>query len=271
MSEPICPFCNKEVRKTSRECPQCHIKYHPNCWQQIRFCLTCSCENTDQKDESSKRGKRSRTKAKEAVTFDHEQFFKQYSNYFVIPGSTIPILSIFLFLFRSSSFFYLELAFLGAFLYIIGYGLNNFTSCKNIVSPSTKSIRREITILGLKRSYKLLSFDEIASFRLEGFQNFKGDQKGVPSYFYNAFHVVVITKHGLHIPLSNDIRTDKDSNFIIGEEYEFAGLLPLAKKAGETVGVEVYIAPNIQPFRLFPLFIKTALISLILLFIGLFL
>ena len=267
----MCPFCNRPVQKSPQECPQCHVSYHPNCWRQVRYCLTCSLENPERAQRLVGSTERARPKASEAVTFTYDEYIKSLGPYFTVPGRAIPAIGIFLFLFRKASYSYLLLVIFGLFAYLLGYLIERTGGCQFSVSPSTRSMQQILSMFGLTKKMKMFGFEEIKSFRIEGEQRFKGDQKGVPSYFYDAYWVVVITNDERHIRLTDEIRTDQDPSYVIGEEYEFSGLLPLARKAGAAVGVDVYVAPNIAPFQFMPLMLKSFLLLLLLVGLSLFL
>ena len=267
----MCPFCNRPVQKSPQECPQCHVSYHPNCWRQVRYCLTCSLENPERAQRLVGSTERARPKASEAVTFTYDEYIKSLGPYLTVPGRAIPAIGIFLFLFRKASYSYLLLVVIGLFAYLFGYLIERTGGCQFSVSPSTRSMQQIVSLFGFTKKMKMFGFEDIKSFRIEGEQRFKGDQKGVPSYFYNAYWVVVITNQERHIRLTDEIRTDQDPSYVIGEEYEFSGLLPLARKAGAAVGVDVYVAPNIAPFQFMPLMVKSILLLLLLVGLSLFL
>jgi len=262
VSAPYCPFCNKPVEKSPQECPQCHVAYHPNCWRQLKYCVTCSLENPERAQRAQHSPKRPIVRAGEAVTFTYDGFIRDLSPYLTIPGSALPPVCLFLFLFRRAAPLYLWLSALGLLLAAMGWLVRRTGGSQVLVSPSTRSLQRRLTLFGCSTSYRLVPFADIRSFRVEGEQRFKGDQKGVSSYYFQAFWVVAVTTDERHVRLSDEIRTDLDPDFVIGEEYEYAGLLPRARKAAAVVGVDAYVAPNITNYQLWPLVLKAALLAI---------
>jgi len=248
---PVCPVCNRPVNKSPQRCPHCHVVYHPNCWRQMTFCSTCSLKNPE-RTAAANRGKkivRPHIKAGEAIGIEYPELVTEQASNLTLPGSALIALSIFLYLFRSESFIFIALCTFGLLMLFAGWLVRRTGTCRHVVSPSTRSIQRHVTCAGFSFSYKILGFDNVTSIRLEGERRYKGAQKGVPNYHYIVYWIVVIDDTERHIRLSSAIRTDRDPDFADGPEYEYAGLLPLAQKAGDVVGVDVYVAPQLGSYH----------------------
>lgn len=264
---PICPVCNRAVGKSPQECPHCHVAHHPNCWRQVTFCPTCGIRNPERVVDDPKDGGRTRkkpyVKRGEAITFTHNDLIRDLATYLTVPGSTMPPVGLFLFLFRKEAPAYLYLMALGLLLMAGAWVLRTTGRARHVISPSTRSIQRQVALAGISWTTRLMSFDDVASFRIEGERRYKGDQKGVPSYWYSAYWVVAIDRTTRHVRLSDEIRTDQDPTYNVGSDYAFAGLLPLAHKAGSVVGVDVYVAPQLGTASHVPLIIKALALAIV--------
>jgi hypothetical protein len=232
----------------------------------MTFCSTCGLKNPEREAPSERRRNKPRPyiKAGEAITITYPEYVRDFAPNLSAPGSAVIALSLFLYLFRAENPLYLILCVGGFILVFAGWLVGRTGDCSFVISPSTRSIRQKLSCAGFSIGRRVMGFDDITSIRLEGERRYKGAMKGVPSYYYVAYWIVVIDAQGRHRRLSSAIRTDKDPDFTDGPDYEYGGLLPLAQKAGAVVGVDVYVAPQVAAHRLVTNIWKLALLAAIL-------
>lgn len=259
-SLPKCPVCDRLVEKSPQECPHCHVSHHPNCWRQVTYCPTCGVKNPERSAGDS-RGKRPYIKRGEAVSFAYHGMIRNWASDVAIPAGILPTMGVFLFMFRAERQEYLWLVMAGGLLLALAKLIHSTGRGKYVVSPSTRCLQRHCACMGISWIRRVLSFDDIAAFRIDGERRFKGSQKGVPSYWYSVHWVVAVTTSDRRIRISDEIRTDQDPTHITGQDYEYGGLYPQARKAGAVVGVDTYVAPHVPRTSLAPTIMKTILMA----------